>query len=134
MPTEENVATARALLDLYNSRDFDRLVTLVTDDLELMNAPTGDVFRGPAGYRQMLEAWTAAMPDVHVQIDNLIAAGDWVTVECIGQGSVSGALTLPSTQMPPTGQRVESRFCLVLHFRDGKIDRSRGYFDMSGMR
>ena len=134
MSTQDNAATARALLDLYNSRDFDRLTSLVTEDLELMNVPTRDIFRGPEGYRQMLQAWTAAMPDVVVEVDNLIAAGDWVTVECIGRGTVTGGLTMPSGQMPPTGRQVEDRFCLVLHFRDGKIDRSRGYFDMSFMR
>lgn len=133
MPTEDNAATARALLDLFNSRDFDRLVTLVTEDLELMNAPTGDIFRGPEGYRQLIQAWATAMPDITVEVENLIDAGEWVTVECAGRGTATGTLAMPSGEMPATGRQVQSRFCLVLHFRNGKIDRSRGYYDMSAM-
>jgi predicted ester cyclase len=100
-----------------------------------MNVPTGDIFRGPGGYRQLLEAWTAAMPNVSVEVENLIPADDWVTVECLARGAMTGELMMTSgAMMPPTGKAVDGCFCLVLHFRDGKIDRSRGYFAMSAIR
>jgi ketosteroid isomerase-like protein len=48
---------------------------------------------------------------------------------------MTGKLMMSSGEMmPPTGNPMGGRFCLVLHFRDGKIDRSRGYFDVSAMR
>jgi ketosteroid isomerase-like protein len=129
MSTQSYATHTRALLELQNTRDLKGIDALVTEDVELLYAPTGEVFRGRAGCRQFTEFWLTAFPDAAVEAVNEVAAGDWEIVECIGRGTNTGPLPGPLVQHTPTGRAIEVRFCWVAHLRDGKIDRIRDYQD-----
>lgn len=129
MSTQSYATRTRALLELQNTRDLKGIDALVTEDVELLYTPTGEVFRGRAGCRQFTEFWLTAFPDAAVEAVNEVAAGDWEIVECIGRGTNTGPLPGPLVQHTPTGRTIEVRFCWVAHLRDGKIDRIRDYQD-----
>jgi predicted ester cyclase len=58
---------------------------------------------------------------------------DLVVVEFVGRGTHDGPLKGPVGEIPPTGRRVEIRFCEVHEIWDGKIVRFRTYFDPATM-
>lgn len=133
MSLNDNATLARTFYDAFNSRDFDRAAAYVTPDCEWLNVPTGETRRGPEGFRQDMQAWATAFPDGMVEVTNLIPAGEWVCVEFTGRGTNKGPLTGPAGQIPPTGRRVEIRFCDLLHFRNGKVISGHSYYDMATM-
>jgi ketosteroid isomerase-like protein len=124
---------ARALLELQNTRDLDGIDTLVTEDVEFIYTPTGEVFHGREGCRQFTQFWLTAFPDAVVEAVNEVAAGEWEIVECIGRGTNTGPLPGPLVQSTPTGRTIEVRFCWVAHLRDGQIDHLRDYQDHATM-
>src|SRR5215212_3002038 len=129
MSAQPFATRTRALLELQNTRDVNGIDALVTEDVELLYTPTGEVFHGPAGCRQFTQFWLTAFPDARVEVVNEVAAGDWEIVECIGRGTNTGILPGPLVQHTPTGRKIEVRFCWVAHLRDGKIDSLHDYQD-----
>src|SRR5262249_59248377 len=101
MAAKDTRMIAQTLYDAFNTRNFDRGAALIAENETWLNVPTGETFRGPAGYRQYLQGWATAFPDGQMQITNLIEGGSWVVVECIGRGTQSGPLTSPAGQIPP---------------------------------
>jgi steroid delta-isomerase-like uncharacterized protein len=133
MSAQDNAMLARAAYGAFNERDFDRAAALVAEDLELINVATGETFRGPEGFRQYMQGWASAFSDASTEITNLSAGDDFAVVEFVGQGTHDGPLKGPAGEIPPTGRRVEIRFCEVHEIWDGKIVRSRTYFDLATM-
>lgn len=129
MSAQQYATSTRALLELQNTRDLDGIAALVTEDVELVYTPTGEIFHGREGCRQFTQFWLTAFPDATVEAINEVAAGDWEIVECIGRGTNTGPLAGPLVQHTPTGRTIEVRFCWVAHLRDGQIDRLRDYQD-----
>ena len=129
MSAQQYATRTRALLELQNTRELDGIDALVTEDVELIYTPTGEVFRGREGCRQFTQFWLTAFPDAAVEAVNEVAAGDWEIVECIGRGTNTGPLAGPLAQSTPTGRKIEVRFCWVAHLRNGKIDSIRNYQD-----
>ena len=133
MSLNDNATLARTFYEAFNSRDFDRALVNVAPDCELLNVPTGETSHGPEAFRQFDARWATAFPDGKIEVTNLIPAGDWVCVEFTGRGTNDGPLAGPAGQIPPTGRRVELRFCDLLHFQNGKLISLHTYYDMATM-
>ena len=133
MSARDNEALARGAHEAFNERDFDRAAGYVAEDLEWVNVATGETFRGPQGYEQYMRGWAEAFSDARTEITNVLAGDDFAVVEFVGRGTHDGALRGPAGEIPPTGRSVEVRFCEVHQIEDGKISRSRTYFDVTTM-
>lgn len=72
----------------------------------------------PAEARAWHEQLRATFPDVHYQIEEIIAADDRVTVRWRARGTHQGALW---GQIPPTGKAVEWPGIHVVRVEGGKI-------------
>jgi steroid delta-isomerase-like uncharacterized protein len=130
---QDNAMLARSFYEAYNNRDFDRVTSCIAEGAEWTNVATGQSFRGPDGYRQYLQSWATAFPDSTCEVTNLFSGGDWVLVEFTGRGTHSGPMHGPMGEIPPTGRHVESKFCDVYQFRDGKVVSGRTYFDAASL-
>lgn len=128
--------TARTVRDLYeafNRRDFDSGAQYILPGAEQINAGSGERFMGPEGYRQNMSRWATAFPDGQVELVNVLASDDVATVEYIGRGTQTGPLVTPAGEIPPTGKRVELRFCDVIRFQAGKVAGLSTYFDSGSL-
>ncbi|HEY0969802.1 MAG TPA: ester cyclase [Gemmatimonadales bacterium] len=130
---QEIAAIGRMLSEVYNARDFDRLDSVIAPDAEYRNVATGEVFRGAEGVKRYQRNWASAFPESRVEIQNLAACGETVTVEFIGRGRHSGPLNTPQGTIQPTGKDVELALCDVLSVRDGRITGGRTYFDLASL-
>lgn len=133
MATHDNASIARTIYESFNNRDFDRAASLMANDVEWRDMPTGEVWHGPNGFKQSFQRWATAFPDGKCEITNLVCAGDWCTVEFIGRGTNTGPMAGPTGEMPATGRRVEVPFCDVFEIKNGKVTRGHSYFDMATM-
>ena len=133
MPAQDNAALVRAAYEAFNDRDLDRAAALAAEELEWLNVATGETFRGPEGYRQYMQGWIDAFPDSMTEIIEVSAGEDSVVVEFVGRGTHDGPFSGPDGEIPPTGRRVEVRFCEVHQIGGDKIVRARTYFDLATM-
>ena len=135
MASQENVALARSLLELYNSRQSDpdwleKSVAAFAADAEVIDVPPGTTLHGPDGYKRLVLFFVKAFPDSKVQLTNAFATEDQVTLEFTSRGTSIGSLPLPPGTLKAPGRSFELRFCQVVQIRNGKIVRFRTYYDM----
>ena len=138
MATQEHVALARSLLDLYNNRQsdpawLDKSMAAFAADCEVIDVPSGAILRGPDGYNRLVLFFIEAFPDSRIEPTNAFATEDQVTLEFTSRRTNIGLLHLPSQALPATGRSFELRLCEVMQIRNGKIVRFYTYYDMMTM-
>lgn len=95
---ERNKATARRVFEeLFNDRDLDVADELFAPDYR--NHAGGD-FGGPEGMKRLIRELTAAFPDHHTQIEDIVADGDRVALRVTFSGTQEGDFR----GMPATGR------------------------------
>jgi steroid delta-isomerase-like uncharacterized protein len=138
MTVQETRDLAQKNFDLYNNRGSDsewltKTLTLVTEDCEVVDIPSGMVLHGPEGYKQFLLGWATAFPDSKGDVTNLFATEDQAVVEFRGHGTHTGPLHGPAGEIPPTNGKLDLRFCQLFHIRNGKIASIVTYYDSMRM-
>jgi len=123
MAEKENIQLAEQQIAALNARDLDGFMSCV-DDSYIGHAETapGPV-RGRAGMRRYMETILGAFPDLHVEIEEVLASGNSVIVRqrWIGthQGNFAG--------IAPTNKGIVMQSCNILEIRGGKVMQSRMY-------
>ncbi|MGH2674709.1 MAG: ester cyclase [Actinomycetota bacterium] len=129
MSAGENAALARKIYDLWNDRDLDTALDLATDDVDIRLMAFGQTLTGRDGFRQFMERFATAFPDMKKEVTNEIASEDQVVMEFRLRGTHDGLLRTPTGEIPPTGKAVDLRVIEVLGIRDGKVAVLRNYSD-----
>lgn len=129
MSIQDNTKLARSIFDLYNKRDFDAAVALVTEGHEAHDFAMGEILHGRDGLRKDFQRWATAFPDSAVEVRTIYPTDDGVVVEFLGRGTHKGALETPTGSIAPTNKKVELPFCQVMQIRGGRITTSNRYWD-----
>jgi steroid delta-isomerase-like uncharacterized protein len=137
MTTKDLVSFVRRGYDAYNAHQsdphwLDYATEDVAEDCEVVDVPSGMIFRGPDGLKQFLQAFSTAFPESSAEITSVFATEDHAVVEFIARGVHTGVLHSPAGDIPPTGRKVEFRCCDVYQIREGKITRHASYYDALG--
>ena len=120
---------ARTIYEHFSNDEFDAVLALADDDVEITFVPTGEHFHGHEGMRQFMMGFKDAFPDVRLDLVDQIVAGDRVVSEFIARGTHTGPLHTPAGDVPPTGRRAEWQVCEVWQVRDGKLAALHNYQD-----
>jgi ketosteroid isomerase-like protein len=97
--SQENVEIVRRAFEAFNRDDVDAAVADFAPDCEYIPSgaiPGGaGVSRGPEGYKRWASWLRDEFDDAHLEIHELIDAGDhvWVSLTARGRGKQSGAET-----------------------------------------
>jgi predicted ester cyclase len=89
--------------------------------------PGGD--RGPESIRALITMLRTAFPDLHFEIEELVAEGDTVA----GRLTMTGTHEGPLMGLPPTGHSVRQKSMHFVRFRDGKAVEHWGVRDDMSM-
>jgi steroid delta-isomerase-like uncharacterized protein len=118
-------------LEAWNSHEVDRLLELMTEDIEYRDDSWHTTMRGHADVREFLEATWRATPDMTFEL----LAGPYVipgepraAFHWRGWGTHTGVLEPPG--FAPTGRRWELDGVDLHEYRDGRVCRLRIVFDM----
>jgi len=108
-----------------NAHDLDRYIR----DLDDSYVSDSDAFRSPVfgkeAAKDLIATYFKAFPDLHFEIEQIIACGDYVVSRWRSKGVHRGEFNgLPSTNKP-----VSLKGCTVSEIRDGRIVKSSIYFD-----
>ena len=110
MPGQDNLHIAREIFAAWNAHDVEgfvkRLDTKTTWESDAFPAP----FSGHEGARQFFKVYLTAFPDLHLDIQQMLAAGDsQVVVRWRSRGTHLG----PLGDIPATGRKASNHGCTV---------------------
>lgn len=118
-------------LDAWNSHQADRVLGLLTDDVEARDDSWPKAMHGRGEVREFLEALWRAVPDMSFEL----LAGPYVipdepraSFQWRGTGTFTGRMDPPG--FAPTGRRWEIDGADFHEYRDGRISRLRVVFDL----
>lgn len=109
---------ARAYMAAFDGRDPHTIAGFVADDfVNIHTAALGEGCEGRTTYRTRLESFLASMPDLHYEVDDLVADGDHVAVFYTMTGRWQGE------------HPFSIRGAQHLVVRDGLIEQRTDYWD-----
>jgi len=126
MAEQDNLHIAREIFAAWNAHDLEgfvkRLDTKTTWESDAFPAP----FPGHEGARQLFKVYLTAFPDLHLDIEQILAAGDsYVVVRWRSSGTHLGRLG----DILATGRKVSHHGCTVLEVKNAKAAHAWVYFD-----
>lgn len=129
MSTEQNKALLRRLfeegLNQNNPGVFDELLA---PNFVVYDPPPG-MSSDREGFRQLIEMFRAAFPDLHVTFEAEFADGDYV----IHRGYTTGTHKGELMGIPPTGKQVKIKSLDIWHVVNGKAVENWVQLDMLGL-
>jgi steroid delta-isomerase-like uncharacterized protein len=118
-------------LEAWNSHEVDRLLALMTEDIEYRDDSWHKTMHGHADVREFLEATWRAIPDMTFEVltgPYVIPGEPRAAFHWRGWGTHSGLLEPPG--FAPTGRRWELDGVDFHEYRDGRVCKLRIAFDM----
>lgn len=89
----------------------------------------GGEYQGPGGFREMQRIFLNALPDVHIEIEDILAAGDRAAVRWHARGTHSGE----GFGFARSDRKIDVRGTTWLRVSDGKIVEGWDTWNLNGM-
>jgi steroid delta-isomerase-like uncharacterized protein len=130
MSDQNKALSRRNFEEVWNQRKLEVIDQLVAANSVLHDpsVPGGKV-EGSKGYRQFVEIYLTAFPDVRFTINDQIADGNKVATRWTGTGTHKGALM----GIAPTGKRSTVTGITIDRYENGKAVESWTNYDTLGM-
>ena len=113
-----------------NAHDLERIMTTFGEQARYEDQPWDEHHKGPGGVRAYYTRLLAALPDLHIDVEQRHASRDDVILEVTITGTHRGAWR----GLPATGRRVRFPLCAVYTFDDaGKLAGERIYYDRAAI-
>jgi len=125
-PVEEaNIRLAYEHFAAESAHDTPRTLATLADDIMYRVVASGAIVHGKEAVSKYYDVWWTAFPDVNIEIQRIVAAGEWVIAENIATATHLG----PWLGIPPTGKRTVQNLCAVIRCRDGQMIEETVYYD-----
>lgn len=141
MTAQENIDIIKAWLDAHNRQDM-KALDYMDEDVEIVEVPTGVVYRGMEDMKRLAEMAYSRKGDkvlTHIfATDNRVCAE--YTAYADAETPVSDAIKAQSlhgidlAKVKATGGKFALQVCFVCEIRNGKIHRAREYWDAESMK
>ena len=130
MSEQENMRIAEKLFEALNAHDLNLGSDYEADDYQFEGPGTsGTVNRDQA--RAYTQGFFDAFPDLHFEIKQRVAQGDYVVINWIGSGTHTGPLLTPTgATIPPTGKKAVAPGSTTYQIKNGKAVAGQTYWDM----
>lgn len=117
MQTDANKAVYRRFIEEgFNQGRLETLDEVLAPTYVNHSAPPGSP-ADAAGVKQIITLFRAAFPDMHIDIHEQVAEGDWVSSRAVFHGTHRGALF----GIPATGRQVTMPGLSLVRVSDGQI-------------
>lgn len=129
----ETERIVRIFHESWDLRDPERGTTVIAEDCQFEDVARDELQLGPEAYKRDYHRWRDAFPDGEVKVVNVIVQDNWAVVEFVNRGTQTGPLHSSLGTFPPTGRRMEVRYCSVMRVADGMVVEGRDYYDSASI-
>ena len=126
MAAQDSGRLVERIFTAMNAQDWGTFGELLSP--EYINHAFPDA-RGPEGMRAVMSQFFAAFPDMRVEVEDVIAAGDKATSRGVMHGTHRGEFM----GIPATGKPVRIGYMDIWRFEGGKAVENWVQMDMLGM-
>ncbi len=124
------IDTAKAALQAYNDKDWNKVRALVTDNVVYDEKATNRRIQGPGQVIESWQGWATAFPDSKGTVVNTYEHGNTAIQEVVWKGTHTGPLHTPNGVVPATNKGINVSACQVIKVENGKVTSYVHYFDM----
>jgi steroid delta-isomerase-like uncharacterized protein len=128
MSVPDNETAVRRWIDAWNVQDAEGGLDLLAPDFVRHDANLPDVV-GAAAQQEFLHGVFSAFPDIHIDVQQLIAQGDIVVVRLLIRGTHRDEFL----GVPATGRGVNIQSVDTFRLADGKITEQWVLMDALGL-
>jgi steroid delta-isomerase-like uncharacterized protein len=125
MSPPDHLHIVREVFAAWNAHDLNGYLKRIDQKCLSESDAFPEPFRGHDGARRFFQIYLTAFPDLHLDIEQVLPAGDHVVVRWRSTGTQRG----PLMSVAPTHKRAELHGCSVFEIQNGKVVRSWVYFD-----
>jgi len=129
----ETERIVRIFHESWDLRDPERGTAVIAEDCHFEDVARGEHQPGPEAYKRDYHRWREAFPDGELEVVNVIVEDDWAVVEYLNRGTQTGPLHSSLGTFPPSGRRMEARYCCVMRVADGMVVEGRDYYDSASI-
>jgi steroid delta-isomerase-like uncharacterized protein len=133
MSAQDNIALSKKIYQLFSNNQFDNVLALATEDVEVVLTPFGQTFHGHEGFSNFMQGFKGAFPDLQITITHQVATENEVVSEFTARGTQTGPMMTPAGEIPPTGRTVDFTVCEVWSVKNGKVASLRNYQDAASI-
>jgi steroid delta-isomerase-like uncharacterized protein len=119
----------RIFEEVWNQKNRDAIDEVIATDYVHHDPQAADIPPGIDGYKQFVERYMSAFPDLKMKIEDEVIAGDSIVTRWTATGTQTGELP----GRPPTGGKISVQGITIARLRDGKIVESWNNWDALGM-
>ena len=116
---------ARQAFEALDRHDLSRAQQFYGPDSVDHFLPVGE-YRGGEAIIGYFRGLFAAVPDLRLDVERIVAAGDFTAVQWHARGTFTGA---PFLGLEPTGRSIDMRGVDVIEWRDGRVVHNTIYYD-----
>ena len=92
MSEEQNMILSRRVIeDIVSQGNYDLIPELMSPDY-ILHSPGGQEVKGSEAWKQLIQMYHTAFPDINMKIEDIFSTGDKVTVRFIISGTHRGDL------------------------------------------
>jgi steroid delta-isomerase-like uncharacterized protein len=114
--------------ELWNQKKVETIDRLFAAD-GIAHGLSGDVMKGPDGFRPFYQAFSEAFPDLHIEVLRAIVEGEFVVAHNRATGSHSGH----TLGFSATGRNATFEGVTIVRVVDGKIVEGWNFYDFLSM-
>jgi steroid delta-isomerase-like uncharacterized protein len=129
MAQEDNQKITRAVFDAWNAHDLDGYVKLLDEKHVIESDTIPQPLTGHQAARQFMQIYVSAFPDLHFEIPQMLASGDFVVTRWTATGTHRGELM----GIAATNRRTTTHGCSVTQYRNGKAIHDWVYWDSGNL-
>ena len=133
MDAQDQLATARALLEAFNNGDWEGFRATLAPDVLYEESGTGRRVQGADAYVELCRGWREGLPDGRGTLRWSAASDDTVALEVRWEGTHTGPLVSPAGTMPPSQRRVSVPATVWVRFMGGRAQEVHHQLDMVTM-
>ena len=129
MPEQANIRVFQEIIAAFNAHDLERLSRLIADTHVMESDTLPEPLRGREAWRQAMQGYFNAFPDLHFDVEQVLASGDYVTLRWCATATHRGELP----GIPASNRPVELHGCTIREIRNGLSTHEWTYWDTGRM-
>jgi steroid delta-isomerase-like uncharacterized protein len=128
---QQLIDAAKAPILAFNQKDWDAVRASVSPDFVYDEVATGRKVQGVDQVIPLWQGWATAFPDATASFQREASTDDLVVLELTWRGTHQGPLPTANGPIPPTGNLIDVRACMIVEVAGDKATLQRHYFDMA---